>query len=390
MLYCISIDWLAVHCHFCPPSPKSEDETADADPRFPSREWEPVDSPLDESRDLLSSPFIWRYKLCNYGTRQFAHLHKVAIPNAEGGWDEFAEVQSKPHSGILCTASVIVRFVNRALYLPDFWERANRFLEDNNFIFQGINRIDICADFNQFHCMSPMELITGFASKKLRHIGRGVGALYFNHGVMRDEITKEVDYGVQYTGLSFGTHTSAFRVYLYNKSFELMTQGEKPWIRDRWNAIGLDGRHVWRLEVSIKSDGCKFKDRTTGKVVEINKDNAADDDELGKIYHTLVQKKFAFIKNRRHITNVTREERLQLFDLHPVYDHRTIRNVSAGNRFEKMFIKALYQLGDLYRGSDMQDNALLAQSLSYEIAGVTDLSRWMSEKVQTWERPNHK
>lgn len=356
----------------------------------PFKEWEPVDTPLDDSRDLLSSPFIWKYKLCEYGTRQFAHLHKVSTPNDEGGWDDFAEVQSVPHSGILHKASVIVRFVNRTLYMPDFWERANQFLCDNNFVFQGISRIDICADFNQFKDMTALQLIEGFAAKKFRHVGQGVGALYFNHGILLDKITKSRDYGVQYTGLSFGTHTSDFRVYLYNKTFELLTQGDKPWIRDRWIHIGLDSTNVWRLEVSIKSNGCKFKDRTTGKIVQVDNEAAANDDELGKIYHTLIQKKFAFVKNRTNITNITREPRLQLFDLHPIYDHRTIRNVSPGKRFEKMFIKALYQFGDLYRGHDIKDMALIAQSLSIDIASNTDLGEWMSTKIPTWEKPTHK
>lgn len=390
MIYTISVDWLAVHCHYCPPPPEVNEELCDDDPRFPRYDWEPQDTPTDMERELTDTPFIFRYKLAQYGTRQFSRLHLVSMPNDEGGWDDFAEVQSKPHAHILNAASVIVRFVNRALYMHDFWERANCFLAANDFVFQGISRIDICADFNQFRDMTALQLIEGFAAKKYRHIGQGVGALYFNHGILKDEITHEREYGVQYTGLSFGTHSSDFRVYLYNKSFELLTQGDKPWIKDRWRSVGLDIKHVWRLEVSIKSEGCKFKDRTTGKVITINTDAAADDDELAKIYHSLVQKKFAFIKNKRGITNITREPRLQLFDLHPVYDHKTIRNVSPGNRFEKMFIKALYQLGDLYRGTDVKDAALTAQSLSFDIANTTDLAGWMSTKIHEWEKPTHK
>lgn len=391
MIYTISIDWLALHCHYCPPVKSADLQEDFADPRFPVEQWQPHDTPTEE-RDLLNAAnsFVFRYELAKYATRQFSQLWMVTTPNDEGGWDDFAEVQARPYSGILNTASVIVRFVNRVLYMPDLWARVEDFLSQNDFVFQGINRIDICADFNQFRDRTALQLIEGFASKKLRHIGQGIGALYFNHGVMRDEFTHEMEYGVQYTGLSFGTHTSDFRTYLYNKSFELLTQGEKPWIRDRWRAVGLDPQHVWRLEVSIKSGGCKFKDRTTGKVVLLDKNAAADDDELGKIFHTLVQKKFAFVVNHRGITNISREERIQLFDLHPVYEHRTIRNVSPGRRFEKMFIKALYQLGDLYRGADMKDNTLTAQALAFDIADTTDLTNWMSEKLPEWGKAHHK
>ena len=77
------------------------------------------------------------------------------------------------------------------------------------------------------------------------------------------------DYGVNYTGLTFGTHSSDAHCYLYNKSFELLTQGDKPWIRERWSRMGLDVREVWRLEVSIKSGGLKFKDKQTKEKVEV-------------------------------------------------------------------------------------------------------------------------
>lgn len=376
MKYTIAVDWLAVHCHFQP------DEVADEDPRHRQdvEQWEP-----DEVTDCdLLGAYPWKYKLAEYGTRQFSRLHFVAMPNPEGGWDDFAEVQSHPHSGILYRQSVIVRFVNRALYLPDFWELAFRFLSDNKFVFKGISRIDVCADFNDFATMSPIALIEGFAAKKFRHIGRGVGALYFDHGV------KNGDYGVHYTGLSFGTHSSDAHVYLYNKSFELLTQGDKPWIRDTWAAIGLDQTSVWRLEVSIKSKGTHFKCKQTGKRIDLVPQNVSDGEELHKIYMTFANKMFSFVKNRKGITNITREPRLQLFDLSTfIYQRAPIRNVSAGNKMQRMIIKALYQLGDLYRGAANIETHDIAQSFAINIAESTDLSQWMSEKIKEWERPTH-
>lgn len=381
MIYVISIDWLAIHCHW-----QGLKSDADAAPNGLASEWEPVTS---DEQSLLGA-YPWKFKLEEFGTRQFAQLWRVAIPNVEGGYDDFAEIQAKPHSGILNRTSVIVRFVNRALYTPDFWELAARLLSDQNFRFVGISRIDICGDFNQFKHCTPLQLIEDFAAKKLRHIGRGVGALYFDHGIMLDKITRTKEYGVRFTGLSFGTHASDVRVYLYNKSFELLTQGDKPWIRDRWRAAGLDERNVWRLEVSIKSKGMTFKDKQTDKKITIDLDAANSDEELTRFYHTFVQKKFAFIKNRRGITNVSREERIELFDLHPIYIHKCVRNISPYKRFEKMFLKALYQLGDLYRGGDIKDQSLLAQSLAFDIAASTDLSSWMADKIPTWEKPTHK
>lgn len=388
MVYVLSIDWLSVHCYYIPADDPGADDASDK-PSNIVRQWEPVES---DGGDLLGA-YPWRYKLQPYATRSFSRLHFVAMPNEEGGWDDFAEVQSAPYSGILHKESVIVRFVNRALYRHDFWELAMRFLSDNDFVFQGISRIDICADFNNFESMSPRALIEGFAGKRFRHVGRGVGALYFNHGkgAERDEHNRPIaDYGVRYTGLSFGTHASDARVYLYDKSFELLTQSDKPWIRDRWIAAGLDVLNVWRLEVSIKSKATKFKCRQTGETVTIDTDTASDANALVKIYLSFVAKMFAFVKNRRGITNITREPRLQLFDNSQFhYDRGVLRNLSAGNKMQRMIIKALYQLGDLYRGAANIESADLAQSFAVDIAESTDLAEWMSKKLKEWERPTH-
>ena len=386
MIYVLSIDWLAIHCHWCPPVQPAGSAVADASPDGLASDWQPISG----TEQTIGDAYPWRFKLEDYGTRQFSQLYRVAVPNNEGGWDDFAEIQAKPYSGILNRASVIVRFVNRALYSHDFWEMAGKLLDDQQFRFIGISRIDICADFNQFKHCTPLQLIEDFAAKKLRHIGRGVGALYFDHGIMVDKITRSKDYGVKYTGLSFGTHSSDVRVYLYNKTFELLTQGDKPWIRDRWSAAGLDVQNVWRLEVSIKAKGMHFKDKQTGAKIDIDTDIAKDEKNLTKVFHTFVTKKFSFVKNRRGITNISREERIALFDLHPIFIHRCMRNVSPGKRFEKMFLKALYQLGDLYRGGEIGDDRLIAQSLAFDIANSTDLSSWMADKIPTWEKPTHK
>lgn len=355
MTYALSIDWLSIFCMY-----------------MGDGHWQPRDNGY------------FSYKLESFGTRCFSRFFRVRMPNAEGGTDEFAEIQATPYSSILPEYAVIVRFVNRALYLPDFWELADRLLRDNIFACEGISRVDICADFNDFAALSPLALIEGFAAKRYRHIGRGIGALYFNHEV------KQKEYGVHYTGLSFGTHSSDAHVYLYNKSFELLTQGDKPWIRDIWRNIGLDERHVWRLEVSIKRSGLKFRDRKSKEEKQIDVESIYDDSELDKIYHTFVQKLFAFIVNRKGITNITREPRLVLFDAKPTYDRGAIRNLSAGNRMERILIKSLYQLADTYRGAYIYDAKAQAQAFAEKLAAATGLYSWLQDKKTEWETPIHK
>lgn len=359
MIYVLSIDWLSVFGIFA-----GEGDI-----------WTPMESTE------------FTYKRETFGTRCFSVFHRVRIANSEGGWDEFAEVQSVPYSSILPPYAIIIRFVNRVLYMPDFWQVVERFLSLNQIEIRGITRIDICADFNQFATIDPKALIEGFAGKRYRHIGRGVGSLGFNHGVHNG------DYGVNYTGLTFGTHASDAHCYLYDKTFELLTQGDKPWIRERWKRVGLDERHVWRLEVSIKSAGLKFKDRKTDKKVEVNATMIADGDELDKIYHTFVRRLFSFVPNRKGITNITHEFKkngLVLFDDRPAYDRGSICNLSAGGRMERILIKSLWQMSDTYRGGYIFKARETAQDFAEKIAASTGLYSWLQEKKEEWETPIHK
>ena len=369
MRYVISIDWLALFCY-----------------NQQSGEW----CGISRETDTFDAAYPWQYERCDYGTRHFKHLTKVSMPNEEGGFDEFAEVQSEPCSSIHNKHAMIVRFVNRVLYRPDFWWLADKFLQDNHIEYRSISRVDICADFNDFATMSPLRLIEGFANKEFRHIGRGVGALYFDHGVSRDNRTKVSKYGVHYTGLSFGTHASDARVYLYNKSFELATQGKKPWIIDRWMKVGLDVRSVWRLEVSLKSKACTFHDKTMRQDVKVEKSTCEDDEHLSIVYHSFVKKLFAFIKNRDGITNITREPRIKLFDGSFWIERNVIRNVSASNRLDRIIIKALYTLADTYRGAEARSVDGYAETLANVIAESADLVDWMRDKSPTWEIKTHR
>lgn len=356
MIYTLSVDWLSIFCVFA----------GDGDI------WSPV----------MSSEYD--YKREDFGTRCFSTFHRVRVANSEGGWDEYAEVQSVPYSSILPPYAIIVRFVNRQLYAPDFWERANRWLAANQIEPRGISRIDLCADFNQFATIDPKNLIEQFAAKTLRHIGRGVGALNFDHKV------KNGEYGVNYTGLTFGTHKSDAHVYLYDKSFELLTQGDKPWVKERWKRVGLDIQNVWRLEVSIKSGALKFKDRNTKQVVEVVPDTIGDADSLDKIYHTFVRKLFAFVKNPLTQKNISREPRIILFDDRPIYDRGALSNLSPGNRMERILIRSLWQMSDTYRGGYIYNGRETARDFAQRLAGATGLDEWLEEKSTEWETPIHK
>lgn len=375
MRYVISIDWLAIYC------------TMECN----SESWQGVSG----NAGTIGDAYPWRYKREDFGTRQFKHLTRVSVPNEQRGWDDFAEVQSAPYSRILDPRACIVRIVNRQLYKRDLWEKLDMFLQDNGMTFRSISRIDICADFNTFDCCTPLELIEGFAAKRFRHVGRGIGALYFDHGLraIKDKFgrpTSTKEYGVHYTGLSFGTHESDARVYLYNKTLELAMEKDKPYIRDTWASVGLDVREVWRLEVSIKSKAKTFKWGKSDVNITIDLDAAkSTDDKLQMVYLGFVKKLFAFVVNDHPITNISREPRMQLFRDGAFYERAVIRNVTGGSRLEKILIKGLYTLGATYRGVD-DDVSDMSQAFALQIADSSDMGEWMRKHVDEWTRDTYK
>lgn len=362
MKYGVSLDWLALYV------------------RFNRGEFVPLALPTGN----LAGLWDWGYKQSPHGTKQFSKLHHVYF---EG--EPFAEVQSAPHSEILQINTGIVKFDNRLLYQSNLWDCVQCFLEQHEIEILSISRVDICADFNAFACYDCRQFVEDFLNNKIRHKGRGIGAAYFNHYAKRCGVYSQSV--VKYTGLTFGSRESGVRVYLYNKTFELNTNKNKPYIRDFWNNIGLDTtKDVWRLEVSITAAGRKFKDKATGEKKEIYENDLKNSPELVKLYHTFEKKYFAFVRNRPNITNITREPVLQLFDDYPVYKHGTISDKSCSNRTERILIKQLWQMSQKYRGYDMHSDEGLTKSLAQSLASACDLDSWLRHKQNSWEKPDKK
>lgn len=354
MKYALSIDWLALFC---------QSETGEIN-RYHER---------------------WEYKVAAHGTRQFKQLITVLQDG-----EEFLEVQQEPCSHIIKPRTLIVRVCNRFLYSGGLWYCLEKFITMNHLRVLNISRIDICADFNVFaNRLEPLVLIKRFLDGTFRHIGRGKGSAHFDHYAKREgNVSKSY---VNYTGLSFGSHKSECRAYLYNKSFELMTVKDKPHIRKLWNDVGLQNTRecpVWRLEVSIKSGATKFKDKATGDKVEISSSMVKSNDFLSMVYFSFVNALFSFIRNRDGITNISREKRIELFNGEPAYSRRVLDSKSGGNVTERILIKQLWQLCDKYRCSELVADEGLMKQLAYDLAEGCGLSSWLAEKRQEWEKPN--
>lgn len=378
MRYTLAIDWLSFFC-LCGAGRFAKCE----DLHKKGGVWD-MDCAVENTDQVpLMQPYPWTYEKAEHGTRQYKELWTVYLNK-----DEIATVQAEPCSPkILNPRSCIVKFSNRLLYRHDLWDIVDRFLFDHELNVSNVSRVDIAADFNQFNTYECVPFIADFLSSKLRHKGQGKGAAYFHHYTIPQGIGKVQR--IQYTGLSFGTHESDARVYLYNKTNELK-EHDKPWIRDLWKAAGLNVHApIWRLEVSIKSKAAKFRDKTSGTDYTITGDCLHNVPEISRIYHTFVHKLFAFVHNREGITNITREPIIDLFgDNAPYMDRQVLRDVCGSTRSDKMLIKALWLSSQRYRGRDIVEDEGVSKLLAEEIAACTDLLPWYLFKRDGWKEPH--
>lgn len=356
MNYALSIDWLAFHCQ--------------------------CDSGvIDESVER------YEYERAPHGTRQFKELITCKLAK-----EDFAEVQQVPCSPLLRERTLIVKFCNRFLYHVNLWHLVDEFMDLHKLRVLNLSRVDLCADFNTFYKgLQPITFIKGFLSSVYRHVGRGNGSSYFNHFSYKEN--KESKSALVYTGLKFCSKQSAANVYLYNKTYELMTVHDKPHIRKLWQKVGLTNTAdvpVWRLEVSIYSKGMQFRNKETGEEVKISKELLCKPEGVSLIYHTFVKSLFSFVRNRSGITNITREPRIQLFNGEPCIVRTTTSHGDSGDRAEKILIKQLWQMSDRYRGSEIVEDEGISKLLSAELVRSCDLGDWFDEKSQKWSIPKRK
>lgn len=375
MRYTLAIDWLSF---FCMCGAGRFDRCTELTKHGSVFDMESSAPDIDQVPFI--EPYPWTYEKADHGTRQYKDLWTVYLNK-----DEIAIVQATPCSPkILDPRSCIVKFSNRLLYRHDLWDIVDRFLFDHQLNVSNVSRVDIAADFNSFHTYGCVDLIADFLSSKLRHKGQGQGAAYFHHYTV-----PVADYRMQrvkYTGLSFGTHESDARVYLYNKTNELKDH-DKPWIRDLWQAAGLNTTApVWRLEVSIKSKATKFRDKRTGEDYAITDSKLHSVPDISLIYHTFVRKLFSFVLNREGITNITREPIIDLFgDNAPYMDRQVLRDVCGSNRSDKILIKSLWLSSQRYRGRDIVEDEGVSKLLAEEIAASTDMLSWFRIKRDGWK-----
>lgn len=198
-----------------------------------------------------------------FGTRVYKEMFTVC----DRMGNPFVEVRRNPYSvgyqGLHSPGECHLRLVNAACYYEDAAARLQHFLDDFDYTFNRISRVDICLDFELFdRGDDPAKFLARYLRQTYSKINQGTITA---HGADRWD-------GQVWNSVSWGSPTSAIGTKFYNKTMELYDQASgtyrKPHIRYAWLKCGLiDDFHkvlkkkdggwytpqIWRVEFSIRS-----------------------------------------------------------------------------------------------------------------------------------------
>lgn len=208
----------------------------------------------------------WEVREREYGTPMYNEMFTIYDHYGE----PFCEVRRNPKSdtmlhGIFDHYACHVRLCNRACYANNAAQLMIDFLSQNGFHFQRISRIDLCYDFERFDFGDdPSDFLERFIKGRYSKINQ---ANISAHGL------DEWD-GRKWNSVRWGSPKSMVTTRFYNKTLELRTQKDKPYIRQAWQLAALvddwltlekhrrDGSvykpEIWRVEFQVKSGTKKW------------------------------------------------------------------------------------------------------------------------------------
>lgn len=169
-----------------------------------------------------------------------------------------------PRNKYVDRRSCQAKVANVLLYSSDWGMLFRRVLRAAGWSFLRVVRCDICCDFEYFsNGRSPQWFIRDYLNQ--RPTASRPSFIRKSSNRFRCAGVKSTS-AVVFETVSWGTRDSAVQVNLYNKTQELKSVHDKPYIREKWEYYGLpseyDGqRFVYRLEFSINASAKFIADK---------------------------------------------------------------------------------------------------------------------------------
>lgn len=176
----------------------------------------------------------------DYGTSIFKRRGEVHYKN-----EKIGILTSEPRSKILNENFAQIQLENHLYYTKSHNELQKiieLFLDETNYHFKGINRLDICVDKNDdinmyrdlhSNILNGLFLLSGRPKNIQSYYETFKGKSVLN-------------------GFQIGKRTSSKLVRVYNKTLSLQLT-EKPYINEWHKKNGLQTENIWRLEFQLNS-----------------------------------------------------------------------------------------------------------------------------------------
>ena len=291
-----------------------------------------------------------------------------------------AHIACQPRTEHLPLFAGALKLENATLYVADWYFILTDILSVLRWVPKKITRLDLCADFNYF--------VGGLLpSTFLRNYIRKQDASYLRIGS-----NKFCVYGIKdmhttsYDSIRWGSRQNGVSVYMYNKSRELMEVKNKPHIRALWKAHDLSTvLDVWRVEISITSQGLGLKSATDSMFHHLFVDDLAEPNACRDLFKVYAAKYFRFLKTERGAKRKRDLKEVQLLDLTtdcPLRPHDHVEHVDSG-RMEKIVSRRLHLMYEAVQQGECSDKAAMADALA-KVIQLYDSHYDIKEKV-TWQ-----
>ena len=330
-----------------------------------------------------------------YGTSVFRDMYTISMDGKQ-----IAIMTLHPRMKHMDPNLGLVKILNPILYLPNLDRIVENLLFDFRLAFKGVSRVDLCADFHRFNDYTDVQdFIRDFLAVKIWKIGQAkykcagqsAKAPTLPHYKRKGKRTKEeeqqkfVAIGKQsskhaFEYLRFGSHVSDVSAYLYNKTQEFKDVKRKNYIVEMWNASGLDSTQtVWRLEFSIKGNGIKFVDTTSGEFCQKTLDMILDSTLRAQLYNACFLKYWIF----RYNDGQVRKDRMKPVNMlnieSSIYEPRAIDCSDETSRENKRMITAMEKTYDEIRIKHQVRDMNVEDTLR-SMAKFLELTDWRKKK----------
>ena len=199
-----------------------------------------------------------------------------------------------------------IKLANAVLYVSDWYFILMDVLGVLGWMPLNITRVDLAADFNFFMGgLDPATFLRKYVCKQKAsylRVGSNKAAVYLIKD-MRCTIFDSIRWGSRQSGVS---------VYMYNKTKELTEKKDKPYIREAWKKAELSStKPVWRVEISITSQGLVLKDMFSHMVHNLFVDEFRDANLTRDMFKVYAAKYFRFLrtdpkaKRKRDLQEIT-------------------------------------------------------------------------------------